>query len=167
MKFIALVLVFLAAEARAFDPGGWLARRERFTREAARLRAAYAKAEAEVTDAAEDVNVPVETHPDGSVKTSISARRAQVFLKEDVVWAEGVVIRQMDEAGRETMRIEAEKLLFSRAGKCGWAEGPARMTRGKTAFSGTDVFFSTDEEYMLSSEASSLVSKDLKFGGAP
>ena len=166
MKGLAIVLLLLPTAALAFESDAWLKRREQFTLEAARMRESYSNVVAKTTEPAENVFVPVEVHPDGAVKISISAKRAQIFLKEDVVWAADVVVRQCDERGSEQMRIEAERFLFDRHSRRGWAEGPARVVRGKTVFSGNDVYLSTEDEYVLSLRDSKLDSKDLKIGGA-
>lgn len=167
VKYLATSLLFLlSAEALAFDSSAWLKRRQQFTLEAERLRAAYSNVVARVTDPAEDLFIPVEEHADGSVKTGLSAKRAQILIDEGLVWAQGVVLRQCDEQGRETLRIESEGLIFDRKAKRGWSEGPAKVTRGKTSFSGENVFFASDEEYVLSLKSSCFDSKDLKMGGA-
>ena len=166
MKLLTAILLFLlAAETPAFDASAWLKRRQQFTQEAERLRAAYTNVVAQVKEPAEDLFVPLEEHPDGSVKTGLSAKRAQIFIDEGLVWAKDVVLRQHDERRAETLRIEAEELVFDRKARRGWAEGPAKVTRGKTSFSGRNVFFSSEEEYVLSFESSFFESRDLKAGG--
>lgn len=161
-----VLLIFLATGALAFDSGAWLKRRADFEKDALRLRAAYTNALAQACEPAEGVNVPLEIHSNGAVKSSIAARVARFFPKEDLVLGDGVVILQRDEHGAELVKIEAEHLLFDRKTRRGWAEGPAKVTRGLTAFSGVNIYFATDEEYVLSFDSSSLFSKDLKAGGA-
>ena len=149
----------------AFSMADWTGRREMLTREAERLQVAYSNCVAQAMEPAEGIVVPVETHPDGAVKLSIAAKRAKMFIKEGLVWAEGVVIRKLDENGAEDSRIEASSCVFDRNTKSGWVSGTTRMTRGKTVFSGRDVYFSSPEDYLMSFGGSSISSEDLKFGG--
>lgn len=164
MKFLAISLL-LATSAQAFDRGAWLERREVLSREAERLRAAYSNAVASADAPAEDVEVPLETNADGSIRLSISAKKSRIFLKEGLVWASGVAIRRFDEKGAEVSRVEAEECLFDRATKSGWAEGRAKVVHGGTAFSGEGVYFSAEEEYVMSFGGSRLETKDLGKAG--
>lgn len=165
MRYLTAVLLFAATEALAFNPDEWMKRRSAFADEALAMRQAYSNVCQQVSEPAENVQVPIELRADGSVKSSISARRAQFFLREGTVWAEDVVVRQFGEDGEEESRIESAHLLFDRATRHGWSEGSTRVRHGKTVFSGTDVFFATDEEYVLSLSSAALESKDLKLGG--
>lgn len=152
-------------EAPAFDSDAWMERRSSFEKDALRMRAAYTNLAARVSESAENVFIPLEVYPDGSVKTSISAEHAQLFLDEGLVWGDGVVIRQCDEHAKESSRIEADKMVFDRSSRRGWAEGPAKVTHGEMSFSGSNIYFATDEEYVMSQENSALDVRDLKAEG--
>ena len=154
---LAAMLAFVSAE--------WSGRREMLTREAERLQAAYTNCAVRATEPAEGVMVPIETNPDGSIKLSIEAKKAQFFLDDDIVWAEGVVIKKTGSDGEEISRIEADNCVFDRNTKSGWADGCLRLTHGGTVFSGRGVYFSSPEDYVMSFSSSSIYSKDLKFGG--
>ncbi len=160
MRLFLFALLLLAWEAPALDVASWRTRRAAFSDEAVRLREDYSNVASRVSETAERVNVPIETHADGSVKLLVTAARAQFLLKEDLVWAADVVISQFDEAARETLRVEAERLLFSRANHHGWAEGRAKVTYGKSSFTGENVFFSTDDEYVLSLDESAFETRE-------
>jgi len=149
----------------AFVSSEWLGKREMLSREAERLQAAYTNCAARATDPAEGVAVPLETNPDGSVRLSIEAKKAQFFIDEGLVWAEGVSIRKTGEKGEEVSRIDAEKCVFDRNTKSGWAEGAMKLVYGKTVFSGRGVYFSSPEDYVMSFSDSSIESQDLKFAG--
>ena len=147
--FASIVLSMLAASAAlAFDSAGWLEKRELLTREAERLRAAYSNCLSRVKSPAEDVTVPVETFDDGSVKTVVAAKKAQFFLKEGLVWAEGVVIRKFKADGEQETLVEAASCVVDRATKSGWAEGAALVRHGGTTFRGEGVYFSSPEGYV-------------------
>lgn len=154
---LAALLAFVSAE--------WSGRREMLTREAERLQVAYTNCAAKATEPAEGVVVPVEVNSDGSVRLSIEAKKAQIFLDDGLVWAEGVVIRKIGSDGVEASRIEAENCVFDRSTKSGWANGALKLTHGGTEFSGRGVYFSSPEDYVMSFSGSSIYSKDLKFGG--
>jgi len=161
------VLLACALPALGLDQESWLDKRESMMREAVRLRVAYSNCVAKVSEPAEDVIVPIETHPSGAVKLVIAARKAQFFLDEGFIWAAGVTLRKLDEDGKELSRIEAEHCLFDRnpAAKSGWAEGAAKVTHKDSVFTGEDVYFSSRESYVLALRKSQIVSVDAKFGG--
>jgi len=159
-----LVLAAVTASA-AFDSTGWLAKREMLTREAERLQAAYSNCVSRVREAAEDVVVPIETFPDGSIKSSVFAKKAVFFLDTGLVWAEGVTVKKQDEEGNVLSQIDAEHCVIDRKTKSGWAEGPAKLRHGTTEFTGEDVYFSSPEGYVSVMRKSRIASKDLKFGG--
>lgn len=153
-----------ALDAFAFDSTEWLGQRELFAREAERLRGVYATCAAQVATPAENVTIPVETHPDGSVKTLVKAARAQYFLKEGLVWGEAVEVRRLATNGVIEASIEAKSCVVDRATRSGWAEGAAKVTNGKTVFSGEGVYFSSSDSYVKVFGASSFASEDVRFG---
>lgn len=165
MRGLFLVSVLVVGTALGFDSEAWFVRRAELSHEAERLQAAYSNLLARVTAPSEDVVLPLEMLPSGAIALSIAAKRAQIFLDEHLVWAEGVVIRKMDETGAEVSRIEAATCLFDRKTKSGWAEGPAKIVHGASAFDGADVYFSAEKEYVMSLKGARIESKDLKFGG--
>ena len=165
MKWGVIVLMLLSVEAMAFDLTGWNEKRALHLHEAERLRAAYSNCVARIDQPAEDVSVPLETFEDGSVKVMVYAKKAQYFLQEGYVWAQGVVIRKFKDDGTVGAKIVAESCVVDRYSKSGWAEGPATVEHGKSRFSGKGIYFSSPDAYIKVFEASDCVSEDLKFGG--
>lgn len=166
MKVLVTTLILvLSFAAQAFDSEAWFARREILTREAERLQAAYSNTLERVTEPAENVIIPVETRSDGAITLKITAEKAQIFISDDLVWAQGVVISKFDDNIREIARIESANCLFDRSTKSGWSEGKTRVKHGKSIFDGENIYFSSDEGYIMSLKRSRIVSKDLKFGG--
>ncbi len=144
--FIGAALPLFAA----FDSSAWMGDRSARLQEAARLRTAYLKCAAAVQDPAENVTVPVENYPDGSVKTSVVAERAQMFLKDGLIWGSGVKIRQFRPDGSIESEIDAANCVVNRETRSGWADGAANATyRGETNLSGADVYFSAKDEYVM------------------
>ena len=159
--------MLLAFALQAADEStAWMERREVLTREAERLSEAYKNVTARVTQPAEDVNIPLETHASGAVALMIGAKRAQLFLDEDFIWAEGVKVIRRDERGEVVMSVEATRCLFDRSTKSGWAAGPTKIRQGNSEFDGEDVYFSHPENYVMSMTRSLIRTKDLKLGGA-
>ena len=158
--------IVAAASACAFDSAEWHEKRELLLREAERLQAAYSNCVANLQAPAEDITVPVETYEDGSVKTVVAARRARFFLREGLIWAEGVVIKKFAVDGVEESRIDAASCVVDRATKSGWAEGPARVRHGKTTFGGSGVYFSSPESYVRVFDNAEIDTTDLSFGGS-
>lgn len=130
-------------------------------KEAQRLRAAYSNCVARLQEPAEDVTIPVDTYPDGSVRFVVSAKKAQFFLDTGMVWAENVVAKKFDEKGVLDTRIDARACVVDRYTKSGWAEGPARVRQGPTVLSGSDVYFSSAESYVRVFRSTDLMSADV------
>lgn len=149
----------------AFDSEGWLGKRELMTREAERLQAVYRTCAGKVTAPAENVTIPVETHADGSVKTVVQAAKAQYFMREGLVWGEGVVVRRLKPDGTDEACIKAKNCVVDRASRSGWAEGPAVVTQGKSVFRGTGVYFSSGDAYVKVFADSEMESADLREEG--
>lgn len=162
--FALISLAGLSATA-AFDSSAWLEKRRLLTEEALRLRSAYSNCVACLQVPAEDVTVSLETHPDGSVKTVVYAKKAQYFLDSGFVWAEGVVVRKFKKDGALDVRIDAENCVIDRWTKSGWADGRAKIVQGTTVFTGRNVYFSSPEGYVKVFLDSALDSKGLKVGG--
>ena len=121
-------------------------------REALELRAAYSNCVANLTAPAEDLTVPIEHFPDGAVKATISAKRAQFFLDTGYVWGEGVIVKEFDRAGEVVSSIFA-------------AEGAAKATHGKTSVEGVGIYFSFSEEYVKLFSNVVIRSEDMKLKG--
>ena len=160
--FVSLFVTFAACELMAFDSADWRGKRELFAREAERLTSAYSNCVARLKEPAENVTIPVETYPDGSVKTLVRADKAQYFFQEGLVWGEGVEVRRLGTNGVVEARIEAKSCVVDRNSRSGWAEGAAKVTQGKTVFSGRGVYFSAADSYVRVFENTSVESDDLK-----
>lgn len=162
---LAIVFAFAALEALAFDSDAWLGRRERMEDEAKAMKEAFAACEKDLKSPAEDVSVPFENWPDGSVKSSVAAGRAQFFTDRPYIWGEDVLVRQFGEKGGETARLEAGRCIVDRDTKCGWVEGHAKVVYGKTVIEGDGVYFSLPEEYIRIFSNVEITSSDLKMEG--
>lgn len=166
MKSFVKALVMLAAlPAVAFNSVEWLEKRAFLSLEAERLKSAYATYAAKVSGPAENVSIPVEMFEDGSIKTVVTAKKAQYFLNEGFVWAEGVQARKFKPDGSVDAQLDADNCIIDRNTKSGWCEGKATISHGSTVFSGVGVYFSSPEAYVKVTKSSEVVSKDLKFGG--
>ena len=154
----------LIPSAYAFDSAEWHGKRELFAREAERLMGVYSNCAARVKAPAENVTIPVETFEDGSVKVLVSAAKAQYFLQEGLVWAEGVEVKKLAKGGAVEACLEAKNCVVDRNAKSGWAEGAAKVTQGKTTFSGKGVYFTAADFYVKVFGGSVVESSDLKFG---
>ncbi len=162
---LLLSLVTFTFSSFAFNSEEWLGKREVLAREAERLRLAYSNCVAQLEVPAENVTVPVETFEDGSVKVMIFAAKAQYFLKQGLIWAEGVTVKKFKQDGTLDAQIDARNCVVDRFSKSGWAEGPATVVHGKTTFRGRGVYFSSPEAYVKVFDESEIDSRDLKFGG--
>ena len=159
-------MALLALPASAFDSGAWLAERAALDLEAARLAAVYTNCAASLVTPAENLVVPVENHPDGSVKVTVTARRAQFFVDAGYVWGEGVTLREYGAGGtNETARVEAGHCVVDRASKSVWAEGRVRVTYGGTTLEGEGIYFSFAREFVKIMSKVAIETSDVKFKG--
>ena len=164
---LAPLMTLVAKEhpAHKFNAEEWFARRDNATEEAARLKEEFFECQSRVSSPAENVTVPVESYPDGSVKACILAKRAQFFLDTGKVWGEDVTIRHFSKDGLIEAEVRAQHCVVDRKERCGWAEGYAIVVYKGTTVEGRGVYFSLSEEYIAILEGSKIVSSDLKFGG--
>jgi len=160
-----LCLCWTLAASAAFDSTEWLSQREMFAREAERLQTAYSNLVVKVENPADDIKIPLEVFSDGRIESFIHAHKAVYFQDKNMIWAEGVLVRKMDEKGNVISQIDARNCLLDREAKSGWIEGRARIRHGKAVFQGRGVYFSSPDSYVMVSEESSVESKDLSFGG--
>ena len=143
MRGICATVLCLAAFA-AFAAAEDAARLRAADKE--RLAAAYGRCVARIDRPAEGVVVPVENHPDGSVKMDVSAEKAQFFDREGLVWCGGVVLREYAADGTLKMELAAEGCVIDRKTKSGWMAGRAKGRYGETEVAGSDIWFSAENE---------------------
>lgn len=141
------------------------ARRDAWARDEARLAAAYTNCVARLERPAEGIVVPVETFPDGAVKISATAERAQFFEKEGLVWCGGVVVREYAEDGTVKMECSADGAVVDRNTRTGWLDGRASGRYGSTMLSGEGIYFSFSEEFAKICSSVEIVSSEFKFEG--
>ena len=155
-------LAVLPAVALAFNSDDWLGKREVLDREAERLQSAYAGCVARLETPAENVTIPLESYPDGSVKSVISAGAAQFFLDTGFVWGTNVLVRQMSTNGVVEAEVAADRCVVDRQTKSGWAEGRARAAYQKNEVSGDGIYFSFPEEYVTICSNTQITIRDQK-----
>lgn len=147
--FLALAASCVAHPAAAFDSEAWLAVREAQTAEAAAMHEKYDEYAAKVVAPAEDIVVPLENHADGSIKTSISAKRACFFLDDGFVWGEGITIRQFAPGGAIESQVDADRCLANRGTRKCWVDGRAKAYyRGQAEIEGESVYLDPNSEYI-------------------
>lgn len=165
LRLLLLAVVIGPLSLCAFDSAKWMERRAAMTKDAMRLKNEYSKRCKKINAPSEDVVIPLETYPNGSVHTSIFAKKAQFFDGTPYVWAQGLVMKKLDTEGKEKMRLEANRCIIDRINRSGWIQGRAKVTQGKTVFEGDGVYFSATNSYITVYSKSDLKSADMKFGG--
>lgn len=149
----------------AFNSAKWMAKREAMSADAVRLQAAYSNCVNRLSSPSEGITIPLELNSDGSVRTSVYAKRAQFFPDDPLVWAEDLVMTKHDEQGRVKLRLEAGSCVIDRVARSGWVDGHAKVVQDKTAFEGDGVYFSATNGYVTVYSGSDMKSSDIKFGG--
>ena len=133
----------------ALNSERWLAERADDS-DLMRLRAAYRECVAKLESPAENVAFPLESFPDGSVKSRLTAARAQMFADSDFIWGEKIRVEQYREMGGTNVwaSLDAENCVVDRKTKSGWVEGSATMTYGDSSVKGRGIYFSLPREYI-------------------
>ena len=149
--------------AFAFKSEDWLAKREILSREAERLQVAYTSCVARIDEPATDVTLPIERHPDGSVKASITAKKAQAFLDVGMVWGTEVVVSQFSTNGVVEARVEADNCVIDRTTKSGWVQGHVKAFYLDNEVEGDGIYFSFEEEFVTIYANTKIRVKDQKF----
>ena len=163
MRILTTIFAMFAMFAAfAFDAAEWQFRKEVLMREAERLQAVYTASVARVKMPAENVCVPVETHPDGSVKTLVTASKAQFFTDNGIVWAKDLQAKDFDTSKKNKSSIFAEKCVVDRETKSGWIEGAAKAVHGSTEVTGERVYVSFAENFVMIYSNAFVRSDDVK-----
>lgn len=165
MKTPLAIICLSASAAFGFDSEGWLEKRAVLDREAERLEALYAKCTQALQTPAENLVVPIENYPNGRVKASVTAARAQYFIDEGLVWGEDVVVREFAPDGAPRGEVQAKNCLVDRATKSGYVAGHAKVTYGKTTIEGDGIYFSFAEEFVKILSNVVIESKEMKVEG--
>lgn len=130
-----------------------------------RLAKAYDECMERLGRPALEVSIPVEAHPDGSVKIDATAERAQFFDKEGLVWCGGVTVREYSPGGDVEMEFRAEGCLVDRKARTGWAPGRVEGRRAGTKIEGSGFYFSFGGEFVRMYGNVRISSTDMDFGG--
>ena len=137
MKFtLSIICLFTALTATAFSSAKWLEERGDDS-DVMKLEAP-----------AENVQIPLETFPNGQVKSRVTARRAHVFQDTGFVWGEKVRVEQFKEDGSLFASLDAESCVVDRKTKSGWVEGAAQMVYGDSSVKGRGIYFSLEREFI-------------------
>lgn len=163
-SFVNIFFALAALSVSAFDSEAWLSKRGEMTRTAMALKKRYAECAAKATEPAENVAIPLESHPDGSVKSSVFARKAQFFLESGLVWCEGVVVRELKADGSQVARIDAQNCIVDRNTKSGWAQGRVRAIYGGTTLEGEGVYLSFSNEFVIITDKAKISSSEFDVG---
>lgn len=159
---VAVAPLLLAGEDAEF---GFAAATSRFAADEARLKAEYDKCVAKIDKPSEGIVVPVESHPDGSLKVDVYAGKAQFFDKDAVVWCGDVIVREYELDGTVKLELKADACVVDRKTKTGWINGGASGRYGKTKIKGNGIYFSFSDEFVKISSKVEIESTDLKFEG--
>lgn len=162
-----LMTVFAAAavlSVSAFDSGKWLAERGDDS-DMLRLRAAYEDCVKKIEAPAENVTFPLETYPDGTVKSRLRAGRAFMFLDTGFIWGENIRVEQYKSDGKTVEGfLTADNCIVDRKSKSGWVQGNAHMDWDGTAIKGRGIYFSFEREFIKIFSQTEIRAKSLKLG---
>ena len=144
---LSAIFAVLALAAFGFSSEKWLVERSDDS-DMLRLRTAFRECQAKVDTPAEDVTLPLEHYPDGTVKSRLTAKKAQLFMDTDYIWGEGIHVEQRREDGKIVGTLDAENCVVDRKTRTGWVEGAAKMTYGDAMIKGRGIYFSLEREFI-------------------
>ena len=157
----AMLTTALCGAVWAFSSAKWLEERNDDS-DMVRLRAAYAACKAKLAQPAENVAFPLESYPDGKIKSRLKARRAQMFMDTGLIWGEGIRVEEYARDGKVTGWLSADNCIVDRATRTGWVEGSATLNYNDTVVKGRGVHFSFDREFIKIFSQSEIRAKGLK-----
>ena len=161
LSAFAAVAAFAAC---AFDSGKWLAERGDDS-DMLRLRAAYDDCVRKIEAPAENVAFPLETYPDGTVKSRLRAGRAYMFLDTGFIWGENIRVEQYKSDGTTVEGfLSADNCIVDRKSKSGWVQGNAHMDWDGTTIKGRGIYFSFEREFIKIFSQTEIRAKSLKLG---
>lgn len=160
--YTAFAAFVLFADDEAFDLASSTAR---FSEDEARLKAEYKKYVKKVDKPSEEIVVPVENHPDGSLKVEVCAGKAQFFNKDAIIWCGDVIVREFGLDKKLKMELEADTCIIDRNTKSGWINGLGKGHYGKTKIQGRGIYFSFSEEFVKILSNVMVESSEIKFEG--
>ena len=163
MRFVAAIfLLFVAFPAAAFDSEKWLGERGDDS-DMVRLREAYAECEKKIDAPAQNVTFPLETYPNGMVKSRLKAKKAYMFMDTGFIWGEGIRVEQYRPDGKTIEAfLTADNCIVDRKSKSGWVEGNAHMDWDGTSIKGRGIYFSFDREFIKIFSQTEIRTKALK-----
>ena len=157
---IVVALAFFGA-ADAFSSAKWMEERNDDS-DMLRLRTAYADCVSKLAQPAENVAFPIESYPDGTVKSRLKAKRAQLFMDTGFIWGEGIRVEEYGKDGKMSGWLTAENCVVDRATRTGWVEGAAMLSSNDTIVKGRGVYFSFGREFIKIFSQSEIRAKGLK-----
>ena len=161
---VSIIAVCATLAACAFDSGKWLAERGDDS-DMLRLRAAYEDCVKKIEAPAENVAFPLETYPDGTVKSRLRAGRAYMFLDTGFIWGENIRVEQYKPDGKTIEGfLTADNCIVDRKSKSGWVHGNAHMDWDGTAIKGRGIYFSFEREFIKIFSQTEIRAKSLKLG---
>ena len=159
--FAAILSLAFCCTAVAFSSAKWLEERNDDS-DMLRLRTAYADCVAKLAQPAENVAFPIESYPDGTVKSRLKAKRAQLFLDTGFIWGEGIRVEEYGRDGKVSGWLAADNCVVDRNTRTGWVEGSATLSYNDTVVKGRGVYFSFDREFIKIFSQSEIRAKGLK-----
>ena len=161
-KLIAAILALVSCcTAIAFSSEKWLEERNDDS-DMLRLRAAYADCKAKALQPAMDVAFPLESYPDGTVKSRLKAKKAQLFLDSGFIWGEGIRVEEYGKDGKVSGWLVADNCVVDRNTRTGWVEDTATLSYNDTVVKGRGIYFSFDREFIKIFSQSEIRAKGLK-----
>jgi len=165
LKAFLAIFCMTAAAAFGFDSEAWLAKRAALDADAQRMRSVWSECSASATSPAENLAIPIDLYEDGSPKFVLKAEKAQIFIEEKLVWAEGVEAMLYDRRGAVSARATAANCVIDRRTECGWCEGRARVDYGAYSLEGEGLYFSKREGFAKIFDSVSMRASGLDAGG--
>lgn len=108
----------------------------------------------ETGEYSEGLRIPIDQHPNGTIKTQVTAARAMIRPGGQLIDGESVVIEVFDDKGVLQQVARLEKCVFDRGKKEASSAGPVRLEDQGVVVSGTGIEWrGSDESFKILSNA--------------
>jgi hypothetical protein len=107
----------------------------------------WGASKAAMTSPVENLTLPLDYYVSGRIRAILRAQKAQL-LPDGLVYAEGVRVDMLTEAGQPDGWLKAEACLFDRTAKKGYCEGAVSVEKGGDRLKGRGMYFSFEQQFI-------------------
>jgi hypothetical protein len=100
-----------------------------------------------MTNPIENLTLPLDYYPDGTIKARLIAKHSQIF-ENGTVFASGVEVVMYDVGGQVSGHLVASDCVFDREKSHGYCRGAVEVRYNNDVLKGVGMYFSIADEYI-------------------